>query len=212
MDCLHEELSLRNERNIFIETTCAQSISEVVRELQQGLNLINNLIKFYSLPLKKKSNPQNSRNEGELYDGLNTLAKSSLRTIKILKRRDVTKSFSPEQEAMFQKFIGYFNFINERFGLEKDYSRRHGEIRKNPSQWNTDVKLISAAFTLAQDQEVVLCSSDSDMIRLARTFYNKNNKRNAGLPTEVNPIYFFSSFNGINELRDLSKPFCPDAF
>ncbi|GBE20056.1 MAG TPA: hypothetical protein ENG87_04090 [Candidatus Pacearchaeota archaeon] len=104
-------------------------------------------------------------NEKDHLNILNNFAHEVSLIVKLLKNKEVTNSFTEEEKTNYDAYLGYFIHVAKR------------EKLKNPSDSDTDEKLVSAAFTLANKDDVILISSDVDIRNMIKFFHGDKKYR-----------------------------------
>ncbi len=143
----------------------------------------------------------------QIYDSLNLLAKEIFKSIKLVNEKDIRKNFSEKQMEIYSKFKDYFSFICEAYDLQKDYSMNHEFYKhKNPCDFETDVKLMATAFTLASTDRVIISSLDTDIGRMASFFYgSEKHKQEFGVKLPQNDVLIYTYEAGGFRLRNVRQ-------
>jgi hypothetical protein len=115
--------------------------------------------------------------------------------------------FSKEQNEIYDCFFRYFSFIEKRYHLKKDFSRRYDFLKtREPCDFQTDEKLLAAALTLAFKEDSILVSSDTDLFTMISFFYKKPPHKNEfDLQKPPHVISLYSDFGEGFELMFTSS-------
>jgi len=91
--------------------------------------------------------------------------------------------------------------------LQKDYSMNHEFYKhKNPCDFETDVKLMATAFTLASTDRVIISSLDTDIGRMASFFYgSEKHKQEFGVKLPQNDVLIYTYEAGGFRLRNVRQ-------
>jgi len=131
------------------------------------------------------------------------LCKEQNSIIKKIREKNIVNTFSDEERVIYNGFVNYFLYIAEDYSLLRDFGFRYGKLKhRKPSDSQTDQKLTSAAFTLANKYPVIILDCDSDIIRLI-DFFNKDteNKKMFNIQEPIHEILLYSDFKRENNFE-----------
>lgn len=201
-DRIITEINDGREGFSFIRKYNAQTISEVILEIQPFIDSLNkhlefqrklqrdmnfsNLARYNPKPKnnhfarKKNGRIKSSRELNikkrpcEQYNLIQTLVKDRLDFIDRLKVVNLDRDLSTEQRNAYTTNLEFFKELAKVSSVHRDFSEYFHSFKgkKAGSIKYTDEKLVSLAFALALENDVCLFSNDSDINRMLR--YSRN--------------------------------------